>query len=142
MTIYPGGCRCGNVAVAFETGVAPETMQVRECQCSFCLSHGAAYTTDPRGSVTIRILDKSKVNRYEFTGLEKSAGFLCCTECGVYVGAVADSEGRTFAAINIRWIPDLAGRITAAIPMDYSAESKEDSRQRQLAKWTPAAIEA
>lgn len=140
--IYRGACACGNVTVEFRPSVPREALQIRSCQCPFCVEREAAYASDHDGSVVIRIADKSKVNRWRFSALEKSAGYLICESCGTYLGAVAEFESGTFATLNVRRFPELVERIASAVPVDYSNESAPDAKKRQLAKWTPAVVEA
>jgi len=85
MHVLEGGCHCGNLAVTYRTGVAPEDATPRACQCSFCRKHRARAISDPDGSLEIRVGDASALTRYRFgTGC---ADFLVCTTCGVYVAA-------------------------------------------------------
>ena len=51
MTVYKGACHCGAVTVELETDTAPATIDVRECQCSFCRAHGAESASDPAGRI-------------------------------------------------------------------------------------------
>jgi hypothetical protein len=139
---YRGACACGNVAIEFRTAVPREALQIRSCRCPFCVEREAAYTSDHDGAVVIRIADKAKVNRWRFSALEKSAGYLICESCGTYMGAVAEFEKGTYATLNVRRFPELVDRIPAAAPVDYSNESAEEAKRRQLAKWTPASVEA
>ena len=73
----------------------PDQWPVRACQCRFCRSHGAHTTSDPGGSIAFQIADPGKLNRYRFGS--RSADFLICRECGVYVAAVMTSRRGQFA---------------------------------------------
>ena len=67
---------------------------------AFCRAHGARTTSDPNGAMRIRIRDSEKLQRYRF-GL-KTADFLICRACGVFVGALMDEER---AAVSSRSTP-------------------------------------
>ena len=94
-----GRCHCGNIELTFESRVQPEKLPVRADACSFCRSHGARTVTDPDGSVSITVHAPEQMSRYRF-GL-RTADFLVCRQCGVYVAAVLTAEGRAYATINI-----------------------------------------
>ena len=134
--ILHGGCHCGALRVEFETA-APETLSVRECQCTFCRKQGARNTSDPQGHVRI-VAARGALLRYRF-GL-RTADFLVCTRCGVYVGCSLDDE---FISINTRALDDAdAARLTAAPePMDFGGEDVAGRVDRRRKKWTPATVE-
>src|SRR5580692_8569580 len=90
MTLHRGRCHCGNIELDFETVVAPQEMEIRACQCSFCRKHGSRAAADPAGRLTIRVRDETAMARYRF-GLE-TAEYLVCRACGVYVAAITIGE--------------------------------------------------
>src|SRR5258707_4026086 len=100
MHYVSGGCQCGNVQVNVELVNEPALYLPRAWHCSFCLKHGAAYVSDPNGSLRIRIEDPNLTGRYRQGNA--LADMLLCTRCGVLVGAVYSSEGRTHATVNVR----------------------------------------
>ena len=132
--IYKGSCHCG--AVNFTLCISQPTNQwiVRACQCSFCRSHGARTTSDPSGSVTFQIADASKLQRYRFA--LRSADFLICRDCGVYLGAVFTSTHRQFATLNINTIR-APREVPAAVAISYEGESLEQKQARREQRWTP-----
>jgi len=134
---YEGACHCGSVVVWFETKQAPEALQVRADGCGFCRRHGAKSVTDPEGWLEFRAAPGS-LRRYQFA--HKSADFLLCAECGVYVGAVADIDGRTLGVLNAVGadIQAFAGR--DADPVDYEGETLAERNARRSQRWTPAAV--
>jgi hypothetical protein len=102
-----GGCHCGNLVMALELTRAPETYNPRACDCDFCRKHGAAYVSDPQGSLTLRIRDESQTGRYRQGSGQ--AEFLVCRNCGVLVGVLYGSEGRLYAAANAKAIEGKTG---------------------------------
>lgn len=130
--LHRGGCHCGAVRVEFETAAAPADLAIRACQCSFCRGHGARTAADPQGRV--RFL--GPLRRYRF-GL-RTADFLLCAECGVYLGALyADSDG-AWATLNVNCLEDRAAFRERAEPVSYAGESVEARAARRKARWTPA----
>jgi hypothetical protein len=137
--IYSGRCHCGNIEVELETARAPAQMQVRACQCSLCRRHGGLTVSDPMGHVRLRAQDPEAVSPYRF-GL-RTSDFLLCGRCGVYVGAVTEVDGRTYAVVNIRTLEDASAFTSPPEPYSYDTETAEVRRARRAARWTPATLE-
>lgn len=123
---YAGGCHCGNIAVEIELTKAAGAYRPRACDCDYCVRHAAAYLSDPRGRLTIRVQRESDLGRYrQGDGL---ADFLVCRTCGVLVGATyADPSGR-YAVVNCRAVAGLSGLgpETPVSPKTLSAEAKTE----------------
>ncbi|MDP6390425.1 MAG: aldehyde-activating protein [Alphaproteobacteria bacterium] len=132
---FTGSCHCGNLELAFETPTTPGELVLRSCQCSFCRRHGTRNVTDPAGLVDIAIADPSRLLRYRF-GL-KTADFLVCTACGVYVAAVYAEGDKTYATVNTNTFDDPAGLPEVSGSVDYDAESEAERKSRRAARWTP-----
>jgi hypothetical protein len=132
--IYKGSCHCGAISFRLRTSQPANQWVVRACQCSFCRSHGARTTSDPSGSVTFQIADASKLQRYRFAS--RSADFLICRDCGVYLGAVFTSTHRQFATLNINTIRAPL-EVPAAVAISYEGESLEQKQARREQRWTP-----
>ncbi|MGH7773228.1 MAG: GFA family protein [Candidatus Binatia bacterium] len=136
-TSFHGQCHCGNVEVTFETKLRVEELRIRACSCSFCRSHGARTTSDPSGKVKITVHDSSQLIRYRF-GL-KTADFLVCGRCGVYLGAVMKAGEETYATVNTRTF-DHAEKITQEpLIVTYEGETEAERKARREANWTPVA---
>lgn len=131
---HSGQCHCGKVKASFETQKTPEELGVRTCQCAFCRRHGAVNISDPEGRSAIDAAPDDLV-RYRF-GL-KTADFLICRYCGVYVAAVMGEGEKIRSTINITGLRmvDFLGIDEA--PMVYDAENTEDRIARRYKKWTP-----
>jgi hypothetical protein len=134
---HVGRCHCGNIEVAFETEQAASVLQLRKCACSFCRRHGATSVTDPTGTVefTLRSAD---VSRYRF-GL-RTADFLVCRTCGVYVGAVCTVDGTTYATLNANVLEDRAAFTREPVAVDFDGETAPDRMARRRRTWTPAVV--
>ena len=115
---------------------APDRWQVRACQCGFCRIHGARTVSDPGGSLTFRVAEPSKLRRYRFA--TRSADFLLCGVCGVYVAAVLTSEKGQFATVNVNAIRGLE-HVPEAVHVSYDEESREERESRREQRWTPVA---
>ena len=104
MSIYKlnGGCHCGNIQVELELTRESATYNPRVCDCNFCRKHGAAYISDPQGSVRIQVKDSHQLGKYlQSSGI---ADCIVCRNCGVLVGIVYQSNGRLYGATNSKVI--------------------------------------
>ena len=110
MDTLSGGCHCGNILVEFTLLRPPDQYRPRACDCSFCRKHGAAYLSEPQGSLHIRVRDERETGRYR-QGSEQ-AELLLCRRCGVLVGALYNDAGRLYAAVNSK-VVDAAVRFGA-----------------------------
>ena len=136
MASYRGGCHCGAVRVVFESRFGPAELPVRACQCSFCRAHGARTASDPQGSVRF----SGPLRRYRF-GL-RTADFLLCPDCGVYLGALyADADG-AWATLNVNCLAERALFPAAPEPVSYEGEDPAGRVARRKARWTPAETES
>src|SRR5947209_2108298 len=96
---YEGGCHCGNLAFVFDASASFETLGLRSDQCSFCRAHAARHTSDSNGTVSISVRDSDALVRYRFGS--RTADFLICGCCGVYIGALMEDGGKSRFVVNV-----------------------------------------
>jgi hypothetical protein len=138
MTLHRGRCHCGNIELDFETVVAPQEMEIRACQCSFCRKHGSRAAADPAGRLTIRVRDETAMARYRF-GLE-TAEYLVCRACGVYVAAITIGENEMCGIVIVNALDESKLFTRAPVAVDFDAEGREARLARRRARWTPVAV--
>jgi hypothetical protein len=121
-----------------ETLLPPSRWSVRACQCRFCRLHGGLSTSDPAGRVRVLVELPELLVRYRFGS--RSADFLLCGGCGVYVGAVMEEPDGAWAIVNARTLDDDASvALAPAQPMSYEGETREQRRVRRRERWSPLA---
>lgn len=133
--IFVGGCQCGNLSYVFEATAPLETLGLRADMCSFCRAHAARTTSDPNGTIRIAVRDAAKFNRYRF-GL-KTADFLICRDCGVYIGALMQHGGGIWFTVNANSFREKPPLDFPAVPHDFDAEDVPTRTARRKTKWTP-----
>lgn len=131
-----GGCHCGNLTFRLAASGPPEALPVRACGCGFCRQHGALTTSDPDGRVAFAVADPARLARYRF-GL-KTADFLVCQTCGVYVGALMPDGDGAYAILNVNACAARDRFVETPVAMDYGGEDEAGRLARRRAKWTPA----
>jgi hypothetical protein len=132
---YSGGCHCGNLAFAFAASAPLDALGLRADQCSFCRAHGARYTSDPNGTMSISVQDADALVRYRF-GL-RTADFLICARCGVYIGALMEDGGKSWFAVNVNTLRPPPPEDFPIVPFDYDSEDVPARIARRRQKWTP-----
>ena len=86
MARFTGGCHCSNITVSVELTGAASSCSPRACDCEFCRRHGAAWVSDPQGSLLLHVQDLRGTGRYrQGAGI---AEMLVCRNCGVLVAAL------------------------------------------------------
>ena len=108
-----GGCHCGNIRVSVELGCAPAACAPRACDCDFCRKHGAAWVSDPHGSLRIRMADAQESGHY--TQGDGIAQMLLCRRCGVLVAALWQAQ-TLHGVVNVK-VLDASNEFAAPEPV-------------------------
>ena len=135
MSTYAGQCFCGSIGYDFATSTPPAEWSIRACQCAFCRAHDALSTSDPAGELRFHAPKPENLQRYRFA--MRTADFLLCRECGVYIGAVIETEQGRFGIINTHSLKETPGDIAAVAPISYDKEDKKGRVGRREERWTP-----
>jgi hypothetical protein len=134
MHVHLGACHCGNLTVRFETARNPEELGVRRDTCSFCAKHQVHSTSDPAGVLHIEAADAELVERYRFG--TRTADFLICRRCGVYVAAVMPDA--KIGVVNVNVLDDRDAFLAQPLKVaDLDGETLEERLARRKSRWTP-----
>ena len=132
---FRGSCHCGAIGFNYLTNINPGVWSVRACQCSFCRAHDALSTSDPNGQIEFTGSRSEFLQRYRF-GLE-TADFLLCRRCGVYIGAVIETDSGAFGIINVHALQKTPDNIAGLAPISYDDENASGRVSRREERWTP-----
>lgn len=127
-----GKCYCGNIHLTVTLSREPSAVNPRACDCDFCQKHGAAYVSDPRGSLDIRIGDEREVSRLQ-QGSE-TADMLLCRRCGVLVAALYRDADRLFGTLNVKAL-DCRAAFGAQVPVSPKSLAAEEKTKRWRDLW-------
>jgi hypothetical protein len=133
MTIIEGGCHCGNIRFRFETGQSPENLPVRRCTCTFCVKHGAFYTSDPAGRLIVGIRDPRAVSAYRFG--TRTAEPQVCRECGVMPVILARIEDHVYAVVNLATAEGLAIPPERIQTVSFERQTPAERSARRARTW-------
>jgi hypothetical protein len=133
---YGGACHCGAIEVRLESDKTPAELALRADGCSFCTKHHALYTSDPSGQLHVVVREAHQLERYRFG--TRTADFLICKACGVFVAAYMPESSR--AVVNVNVLEARAAFMANQVEvLDVDGESVEQRLARRTAKWTPVA---
>jgi hypothetical protein len=135
---HSGGCHCGNITVSLRLAVLPERASLRSCACGFCRAHGTRTVADRDGLFEVRADDWSLVERYRFGS--RTADYLICRRCGVYVGAVCATRTGLRAVVNVNCLADRGAFTCVPAAPDYDGEDMQARLDRRAANWMPAVV--
>ena len=136
--VYLARCHCGALTARYQTDLAPMRWSVRADQCSFCHAHGAAMTSDPAGALEFAATDPTRLSRYRFG--TRTADFLLCGHCGIFVGGTMTHQGRRFGVLNTRSLTPLLPELPSPQAVDFEGETLEARLVRRAARWTPLTL--
>ena len=134
-TQYEGRCHCGALGFQYTTSIEPALWQVRSCQCSFCLRHGARCTSDPNGRLRFSYSEPELLVRYRFA--LATADFILCQRCGVYLGAAIATHQGLVGILNLNTLTAQPRSVQPATPVFYNAEDISERVRRREKLWTP-----
>lgn len=137
MHTFAGTCHCGAIRGTLQATKPAAELQLRACQCSFCMRHGAMTVSDPAGQASFDI-DESALTRYQFE--TRTGTSLLCARCGMYAGVILEDGSRIWSVLNVRGlaVPEFENRVPE--PVVYEGETPEARIARRRQKWTPTNI--
>ena len=135
---HHGECHCGAIKLTLSTVKEASDIGARACQCTFCLLHGASWTSDPNG--TLAIAHTESLLRYRLG--TQSAEFLVCGICGVAT-AIAWDSGRLglLGVLRVECMGERQDFKQARVETNFDGETVEQRFMRRSRNWTPASLE-
>lgn len=92
-------------------------------------------TSEPNATLAFSAADTGQLQRYRF-GL-MTADFLLCRRCGVYIGAVIETEQGRFGIINTHALVESPPDMAAVAPITYDNEDTAGRVARREERWAP-----
>jgi hypothetical protein len=128
-----GKCHCGNIGFSLKWEPDPTEIQARMCDCSFCVKHGGVWTSNPRGSLEIRIQDRSLVPGYEFG--TKTAQFHVCGRCGIVPVVTSRIDDRLYAVVSVNAFEGIDPAMIRKAPASFDGEGTDSRLARRKRGW-------
>ena len=128
-----GRCHCGNIAFTLDWQPQPSEIPVRACTCTFCTKHGAAWTANADGVLTVTVSDDARVAHYAFE--TRTAQFHVCRECGVVPLATSDIAGRRYAVVNVNTFENVDAALLRRSSASFDGEDESARLARRTKNW-------
>ena len=128
-----GACHCGNISFQLTWEPDPAEIPARACDCSFCSKHGGLWTSNPAGTLLVRVQDQAQVSPYTFgTG---TAIFQVCGRCGVVPLVTSTLEGRLYAVVSVNALTDIEPAMIRRAPASFEGETLATRLERRKRNW-------
>jgi hypothetical protein len=128
-----GKCHCGNVSFSLTWDPDPTEIQARACGCTFCVKHGGVWTSNPKGTLKVKIENPSSVSKYSFG--TKTADFHICTGCGIVPVVTSTIDGHTYAVVSVNAFEGVDPAMIRRAPMDFEGEAEDQRLARRRRNW-------
>jgi len=131
--IINGKCHCGNIAFALDWPDASPEIPARACGCSFCVKHGGVWTSNPKASLAVTVLDAALVSAYTFG--TQTATFHVCAKCGAVPLVTSDIENHRYAVVNVNALEGLDPSRLRRGSADFEGEDTRSRLARRAGNW-------
>ncbi len=134
---FSGHCHCGAISMELAFTQDAEEMQVRSCQCDFCIRQGSLTVSEAAGRAVITV-EADQLTTHSFGS--QTAQFLICSRCGVYAGAIMADGDELLSIANARGLGIEAFSHRLGTQMTHDDETTPDRIDRRRQRWTPTEI--
>jgi hypothetical protein len=134
--LIQGRCHCGNISFSLTWEPEPAEIPARACGCSFCVKHGGVWTSNPRGSLRVRMDNVNQVSKYAFG--TKTADFHVCARCGVVPVVTSRIDGRLYGVVSVNAFEGMDPARLKRSPANFDGEGTDSRLERRKRNWIPS----
>ena len=131
-----GSCHCGNISFTLTWEPDPLEIPARACSCSFCSKHGCVWTSNPNGSLSVKVKEPALISRYAFG--TRTAEFHICSRCGVVPVVTSQIDNHLYAVISVNALEGVDPSLLHRELADFEGESEEVRLTRRKRNWIPS----
>ncbi|MFT4823467.1 MAG: hypothetical protein ACJAUG_000017 [Halioglobus sp.] len=129
MGIYVG-CACKNIEIDWQ--LTDRSLIPRSCQCSYCVSKGAAYISKSGTKFSVTVHNKKRHRKVQHGS--NNAIFHECGHCDTLVFVTVELESDLYGVINSKCVRnDL--EFSAPIKINFEDQSLETKKLRWRQNW-------
>ena len=133
--LISGSCHCGNISFKLAWEPEPTHIPARACTCSFCTKHGGVWTSNPTGSLEVRVREPSQVHKYSFG--TKTAEFHICTGCGIVPVVTSRIAGHLYAVVSVNAFENVEPGLLQHASASFDTEDESTRLARRARNWIP-----
>jgi len=134
--IIHGSCHSRNMSLTLGWEPDPLEIPARACSCSFCSKHGGVRTSNPNGSLSVKVEEPALVSRYEFG--TRTAVFHICSRYGVVPVVTSQIDNQPYAVVSVHALDGVAPSLIRHAPVNFDGESEEVRLARRKRNWIPS----
>ncbi|MGE5202194.1 MAG: GFA family protein [Acidobacteriota bacterium] len=128
-----GSCHCGNISFALTWEPDPLEIPARACGCSFCSKHGGVWTSNPNGSLSVKVAEPTLVSKYAFG--TRTAEFHICSRCGVVPVVTSQIDNQLYAVVSVNAFEGIEPSRLRHAPANFDGEIEEVRLARRKRNW-------
>jgi RimJ/RimL family protein N-acetyltransferase len=128
-----GACHCGNVSFRLAWEPDPASIPARACGCTFCVKHGGVWTSNPAGTLRVKVKDAARMSIYSFG--THTANFHVCSACGVVPVVASVIDGREYAVVNVNAFENVDPSLLRPAPVSFDGEEEGARLARRKRGW-------
>lgn len=129
-----GKCHCGNISFTLDWKDGAR-VPARACGCAFCRKHGGVWTSNPAGTLKVRIRDGEAKSEYRFG--TRTATFHVCDKCGCVPFVTSKVDGHRYGVVNVNMFENVEEAQLDRRPADFEGESLAKRLARRKRSWIP-----
>ena len=133
--LIEGTCHCGNISFTLDWPGEAAEIPARACGCTFCVKHGGVWTSNPKGTLSARIRNPARANRYAFG--TRTATFHVCSECGSVPFVTSAIDGHEYAVVNVNMFENIDPARLRKGAADFEGEDMASRLARRKRNWIP-----
>ncbi|MBK8251091.1 MAG: hypothetical protein IPK82_00280 [Polyangiaceae bacterium] len=128
-----GSCHCNNVSFQLDWEPDPSEIPARACGCTFCVKHGAVWTSHPSAKLVVTVNDRSLVSRY-WLGTA-TAIFHVCARCGGVPVVTSEIDNHVYAAVSVNAFNNVPETLLQRSVTNFDGESVDTRLARRKLRW-------
>jgi hypothetical protein len=128
-----GSCHCGNISFTLTWEPAPLEIPARACGCSFCSKHGGVWTSNPGGSLSVKVKEPTLVSKYAFG--TRTAEFNVCSRCGIVPLVTSEIDNHLYAVVSVNAFVGVGPALLRLSAANFDEESEEVRLARRKRNW-------
>ena len=128
-----GKCHCGNIGYTLDWPGDAAEVPARACGCSFCVKHGAVWTSHAGAELVAAIRDDNLVSKYRFG--TATADFYVCSRCGGSPFVISTIDDRAYAVVNVNTFEGVDPALLVRRPTNFDGEDTGSRLDRRKRNW-------
>jgi len=128
-----GKCHCGAIEFTLDWPDDQPHVAARQCSCSFCVKHGAVWTSNPGAKLSVVLRHADLISKYAF-GTE-TAIFHICARCGAVPIVTSEIANHLYAVVNVNTFESFDLSRLRRGTADFDGEDVQSRLTRRCKHW-------